>query len=94
MLSPAAKKIIIVHGVHITTPAGGSYVPPAFIVLQFSDAFVTVTDRKNLITCDNQIGIHQAGQTSYNHVANVRGNQPHTFFIEITNDGAVVISLA
>ena len=52
-------KIIIIHGVHITTPAGGKRcVPPMINLLHNFDLFVTMANSDDLIAGYNQVAIH------------------------------------
>ena len=74
-------------------PAGGAESPPA-IRLEIFDAFVTMADGEYPVAGDHQVGIHQAGQAPDDDVADIGGDQAQAFSVEITDDGAVVISFA
>jgi hypothetical protein len=69
-------------------------VPLAIIVLAFFDPSVTMADGDDLLAGDHQVGIHQAGQSSDDDVSDIGGNKVQAFSIEVTHDGAVVISSA
>jgi len=69
------------------------HVPPA-VQLEVFDAFVTMADGEYPVAGDYQVGVHQAGQTPDDDVADIGSNQAQAFSVEITDDGAVVISFA
>ena len=57
-------KTVIVHGVHITTPVGGTLCATGMIkgfALKVLDALVTMTNGEDLITGYYQVCIHQSG---------------------------------
>lgn len=64
------------------------------IALKIFDALVTMTDGEYPVAGDYQVGIHQPGQSPDDDMTDIRRNQAQALSVEITNDGAVVISFA
>ena len=69
-------------------------VSPLIDLLEVFYPFVTMADSEDVIACYDQVGIHQAGQSSYNDMPDIRCDQAEALPVEVTQHGAVFAASA